>query len=386
MTLLKPNFSSFRKIRSRSSTIGNSCLILLFLLSISHRTVGQSTFAASGGTIKNSSGSVDFSLGQIGFIYLRNSFVDVSFGVQQPIIPDTIARVDSLKCGASTLASMVLPVENEPYQNTLRLPYVRGNGNRYDTMRYNSQGVAGLTLLLLPGKLVNGDSVLVFTISGTPSRQGIAGFTIDFGRASCELTLNVSPQGPKVDSLQCSKATIVPARIYTNLDYQGFLNIPYIGGNGKPAPAATFTSEGNTGLTASFTADTLNRNGGSLRLRLQGLTRQVGNVRLPVTLGGKTCVVELKAEEFALVVPNFFSPNGDGANDLWEIPDFQIVYPNGVVIILDRNGRKLVEFNGNFNGWDGTINGKNALSGVYWYIVKTEQDADSVKGNVTLIR
>ncbi len=386
MTLLKPKTFASRTIRSALKNRGGLCLFLFLFLLMHSNARAQSIMATSGGSVKNANGSVDFTLGQIDFIYVKNDSLAVSFGIQQPVIPDTLPRVDSLKCGSYTLVSMGLPVENETYQNTLRLPYVKGNGNRFDTIRFASQGVTGLTLQLNPGKLANGDSVLVFSISGKPSREGIAGFSIDFGGKTCELTINVGPQGPKLDSLLCAKATILPGQVYAKIPYKGILNLPYTGGNGKKAPSATFLSEGITGLKATFTSDTLKLGGGTLKLQLEGLADQIGTARFPVAIGGKTCIVELTVEDFAISAPNFFSPNGDGANDLWEIPNFQILYPNGAVIILDRNGRKLVEFNGNFNGWDGTINGKNALPGVYWYIVQTEKGTDSLKGNLTLIR
>jgi gliding motility-associated-like protein len=386
MTLMKPNPSAFRMIRSRLKLSGISFLVLILSLCQQSQSLAQSVLAASGGMVKNASGTVDFTLGQIDFFYVDQDSSNLSFGIQQPFVPDTLPRVDSLACGAYMLLSMGLPIENTPYQNTLRLPYYGGNGNRFDTMRFSSQGVTGLTLLLLPGKLAKGDSVLVFTISGTPTREGIAGFSIDFGNATCELTINVGPEPPRVDSLLCSGATFMPEKFYVNVPYQGFMDLPYVGGNAKIAPADTFLSETITGLTARFAADTLKRSGGKLRLRLEGLADRTGTARIPVAIGGKTCFVEVPIEEYSLIIPNFFSPNGDGANDLWEIPNFQYLHPNGKVIILDRNGRKLVEFNGSFNGWDGTINGKNALSGVYWYIVQTEIGTDSFKGNLTLIR
>jgi len=381
-------YSPWHSFPGRKS-IGIFCLVLFFVFSLKTASDCQPppVLASSGGTAKDSSsGSMDFTLGELAFSYLNNGVLDVSFGIQQPLAPDTLPKVDSLKCGMYVLDSVSRPVENERYQNTLRLPYVKGNGNRFDTTRFSSQGVTGLTLLLLPGKLAKGDSVLVFSISGIPSKEGVAIFTIDFGKATCQLAIDVGPQSPKVDSLICSKAILSPEKIYAKLSFIGTLQVPYTGGNAKVAPAATFKSEGVTGLQATSTVDTLKRSGGTLKLRLEGTPDAIGTVRLPIAYGGKTCIVELAVEEFPLTIPNFFSPNADGANDLWEIPNFQILYPNGVVVIMDRNGRKLVEFNGNFNGWDGTINGKNALPGVYWYYIRLEAGKETPKGNLTLIR
>lgn len=371
--------------------LGLLCLTFLFnfsLLSLGDcQSPAPPVLAASGGTAKDSaSGSMDFTLGELAFSYLNNGILDISFGIQQPLAPDTLPKVDSLKCGMYALDSLSRPIENEPYRNTLRLPYVKGNGNRFDSTRFSSQGVTGLTLLLLPGKLAKGDSILVFTLSGMPSKEGVAVFTIDFGRATCQLAIDVGPQSPKVDSLICAKAVLAPEKIYAKLSFIGTLQVPYTGGNAKVAPAVTFKSEGVAGLQATAPADTLRRNGGTLNLRLEGVPDAVGKARLPIAYGDKKCILEFEIEEFPISVPNFFSPNTDGANDLWEIPNFQILYPNGLVVIMDRNGRKLVEFNGNFNGWDGTINGKDALPGVYWYYIRLEAGKEILKGNLTLMR
>jgi gliding motility-associated-like protein len=91
-------------------------------------------------------------------------------------------------------------------------------------------------------------------------------------------------------------------------------------------------------------------------------------------------------EELPVIIPKFFSPNGDGKNEIWEIPYFNILYPQGTVIILDRFGRKLLEYKGNFEGWDGNIGGFIASTGVYWYIVQLEKESIPLKGNFTLMR
>jgi gliding motility-associated-like protein len=77
-------------------------------------------------------------------------------------------------------------------------------------------------------------------------------------------------------------------------------------------------------------------------------------------------------------VPNVFTPNGDGINDIF--------MPNLELEIFDRNG--LVLYSGN-TGWDGNYNGRSADPDTYFYILYySDRDKlqHSKKGYVTLVR
>ena len=88
-----------------------------------------------------------------------------------------------------------------------------------------------------------------------------------------------------------------------------------------------------------------------------------------------------------LNVPSGFSPNDDGNNDLLFVYGGEIEELS--FIIYDRWGRIAFGTSDQDEGWDGTINGKPATSGVYVYIVKvtyTDGEIETRKGNVTLVR
>ncbi|WP_460218467.1 T9SS type B sorting domain-containing protein [Psychroserpens sp. MEBiC05023] len=84
--------------------------------------------------------------------------------------------------------------------------------------------------------------------------------------------------------------------------------------------------------------------------------------------------------------PKFFTPNGDTANDFWQVKgissDFQ---PNSQILIFDRYGKLLVEVNPLGPGWDGTFNGFDMPSSDYWFVV-TLQDGRTRKGHFSLKR
>ena len=72
----------------------------------------------------------------------------------------------------------------------------------------------------------------------------------------------------------------------------------------------------------------------------------------------------------ALVVnyPKFFTPNGDGYHDTWNITDLS-GQPNAAIVIYDRYGKVLQHLKPSNSGWDGTYNGHQMPSDDYWFSV-----------------
>jgi gliding motility-associated-like protein len=71
-----------------------------------------------------------------------------------------------------------------------------------------------------------------------------------------------------------------------------------------------------------------------------------------------------------LIVPNVFSPNGDGINDKWEIAGLRGV-TNCTVEIFNRWGQEVYNSHGYNNPWDGTWKGKPVPVATYYYVIKT---------------
>lgn len=71
--------------------------------------------------------------------------------------------------------------------------------------------------------------------------------------------------------------------------------------------------------------------------------------------------------------PKFFTPNGDGYNDTWQIFGVSSMFqPNTKILIFNRLGRLMKELNPLSEGWNGVINGKVLPSDDYWFTVKLE--------------
>jgi gliding motility-associated-like protein len=83
---------------------------------------------------------------------------------------------------------------------------------------------------------------------------------------------------------------------------------------------------------------------------------------------------------------NTFTPNGDGINDTWEIPDLAN-FSKCEVDIFTRNGSRVFHSTGYGKAWDGTFNRTRLPAGVYYYIIKpNEPGYNTISGNVTIIR
>jgi gliding motility-associated-like protein len=98
-------------------------------------------------------------------------------------------------------------------------------------------------------------------------------------------------------------------------------------------------------------------------------------------------VVSMKCEVADIFVPNTFTPNGDGNNDVLYVRGNQIdeIY----FTIYNRWGEKVFETNSLTKGWDGYYNAQKLDPAVFaWYLSAKCYNGNTIekKGNVTLIR
>jgi len=105
--------------------------------------------------------------------------------------------------------------------------------------------------------------------------------------------------------------------------------------------------------------------------------------------GGKEACghsVFMYKEFMDVVIPNYFTPNGDGQYDTWS-PLNLASYPNAETVIYDRYGRKIATLS-NKEEWDGTYGGEALPTGDYWFILRLNEPDDNrtFKGHFTLYR
>jgi gliding motility-associated-like protein len=118
-----------------------------------------------------------------------------------------------------------------------------------------------------------------------------------------------------------------------------------------------------------------------------------GNYRATLTVkNARGCidtasVLIIVRNGFKIIIPNVFTPNGDGLNDTYEIFVTGIKEYN--LNIFNRWGQIVFTSNDAYKQWDGSASGNQAPDGEYYYtlvIIDFLKEQHTYKGIVTLIR
>ena len=95
-------------------------------------------------------------------------------------------------------------------------------------------------------------------------------------------------------------------------------------------------------------------------------------------------------EDFGIYVPNAFTPNGDGMNDIFQPKGFGVVKYE--LNIFDRWGEKVFSTKVFDEGWDGTFQGRGKTlleEGSYTWLINCTSvfgKSHELKGHVTLMK
>ncbi|MGC4103319.1 PKD domain-containing protein [Ferruginibacter sp.] len=84
-------------------------------------------------------------------------------------------------------------------------------------------------------------------------------------------------------------------------------------------------------------------------------------------------------------IPNTFTPNGDGINEVWTI-GYLDTYPDCRVQVFTRTGQLVFESKGYKKPWDGKMNGKTLPFDTYYYIIEPGSGREPVTGYVTIVK
>ena len=87
----------------------------------------------------------------------------------------------------------------------------------------------------------------------------------------------------------------------------------------------------------------------------------------------------------AMEVFNTFTPDGDGSNDSWGVPDLR--YFKGVrVLVFDRGGRRLFYTEDPDLRWDGSFNGEQMPIGSYFWVIEVIETGEVRRGVLNLLK
>lgn len=250
--------------------------------------------------------------------------------------------------------------------------------------------VYGSTLTAIPGSTA-------FTATGLQNSETVGSVTIDYGPGAVA-TANVGVYAFTVTPSRATGGTF-SASNYIITYKQGNLSItgsiltvtandqsrPY----GQPNPAFTLTYQGfiNGDTAADFITQPvatttatpsspigqypITVSGGSL---LNYYLNRVSGTLTVTTIPG-----------LAVIIPNTFTPNGDGINDTWDITNLN-TYSSSTVQIFNRYGTLLFRSVGYPSPWAGTYNGAALPSGTYYYVITLLPGQKPLSGFVAIIR
>ena len=94
------------------------------------------------------------------------------------------------------------------------------------------------------------------------------------------------------------------------------------------------------------------------------------------------------AAEVTQLIPNMFTPNNDGKNDIWRLDFINVFFPTAEIEIYSRWGQLIFKSTGYSNAWDGSYLGSPLPVGAYFYTIKLNDanDTQTYKGTVTILK
>ena len=146
---------------------------------------------------------------------------------------------------------------------------------------------------------------------------------------------------------------------------------------GANAVNYTWVAVGGTGIVGS---------GATINVRPAGTTTYAVVVTNSFGYQATVPVLLTVIVDYKLVPNNLVTPNGDGVNDRWVIPNIDM-YPDNEVMVYDKAGRVVFSKRGYNNEWDGSLNGTKLKEDAYYYVIKFNKDgALPIRGYVSIVR
>jgi gliding motility-associated-like protein len=207
--------------------------------------------------------------------------------------------------------------------------------------------------------------------------SGISGANILF-----EWTYNGAPYGgnsPTITTTQVGDYVVKATNIATLCSKTASAKVI------KYAPYLEVTYSDAFDYPTFITVNVLGAGSGNYEYQLDDLPFQDSNTFNNVLPGEHTLTVRDKnghcdpAPLKAIIInyPKFFTPNGDGYNETWNIKHLALTNPSSPIYIFDRYGKLLKQISPSSEGWNGTFNGQSLPSDDYWFTVDYEEKGSS---------
>lgn len=96
-------------------------------------------------------------------------------------------------------------------------------------------------------------------------------------------------------------------------------------------------------------------------------------------------VIRFSIDPSITAIPNLISPNNDGINDTWQLPQKYISGNDVEVVIVSSNGEEVLRTNEYKNTWPESASSLKNNNSVYYYIITSPNEAVQ-RGSITIVR
>jgi len=151
-------------------------------------------------------------------------------------------------------------------------------------------------------------------------------------------------------------------------------------------PDALPTISTNGGITGTWSPSTISTV--TLGTQVYTFTPTAGQCAAPTIMN-----ITVDISCLTIIIPDGFSPNGDGINDEFVVNNLSLLYPNYTIEVYNRYGSVLYKGNINTPNWNGksteglTVGDGLLPTGVYFFIIEfNDGDRKPLQGRVYLSR
>jgi gliding motility-associated-like protein len=260
-------------------------------------------------------------------------------------------------------------------------------------------------------------STTFFSVSGTWLTSALTvtapiGFELSTDNINFSKTLTINNNSGSINAVRVyvRLSSITAVGTYSgNMVISGSnmadINIPIPASHVQPAPLTVkaddkskFYGSPNPVLTATYTGFVNNESISQLTalpsiFTLAATSSPIG--KYPIIVSNAAAanytftyingLLDITENTSIIHIPNTFTPNGDGVNDKWEIRNLN-TFMASTVSVFNRNGQQVFFTRGYTTPWDGRYNNKDLPVGVYYYLIKTDAQAQTLAGYVMISR
>ncbi|ESU22678.1 hypothetical protein FEDK69T_19360 [Flavobacterium enshiense DK69] len=283
--------------------------------------------------------------------------------------------------GTETTPGAGIPID----QNLETTGDTQGTVTYTVTPMYNGCSGEPKTIVILvnpkPKTTIDPGTVCLDSATGTL----ISGYTMDTGLSPASYTFQwyyggdmntVIATTSSYEATQAGQYTVVIMDSSTGCTDQFVINVD----ESNPAQSASAVVTNYFEDTQAITVTVVGN--GTYLYSLDGGAFQTSNVFINVLPGTHTITIhdtkgctDITLNGILTIgYPHFFTPNGDGYNDTWNIWSLSDDQPNSEIHIYDRYGKLLKQIVPSGAGWDGTFNGHTLPSTDYWFTVKYKEN------------